>query len=289
MSYLSEFQTSGFDEVEIVRFLAKHGINIGDSSIDLRSALEDAFPDWKRVMSLLPSLTDREAASAFADIDMNTAGRLSDDSGAELSRWQTVIQRAIRAGELEADVADFEKDGKPKAWSIAPAKLAAWCATKGLAYPLPGGINLPATDAELRDALTDCERDRAQWKAKADGLELVGDQRQTLRVEIDRLRDELRAKEDEVAALSKQRDALKEDVLSGKTKSTALKIIGGLAIRGYGLNIHAERLERIGEIVRDLESVGAGVTEKTVREFIKEEANIIELGQARTKLPRKPL
>ncbi len=81
---------------------------------------------------------------------------------------------------------------------------------------------------------------------------------------------------DEIAALSREREVLKGESLSGKGRSTALKIIGGLVMEAYRMDIHAERLEGIGEIVRDLEKAGAGVTEKTLRDWIKESVTIIE-------------
>lgn len=276
MKFLSDFYSCGFEEAEIIRFLAKHGIDIGDATVSPAPAAGDSFPGWKQIMALLPRLTDTEAASAFVGLDMAGSGWLADDDQAELSRWQSVIRRAIRAGELAADETDFEHDGTPKEWAIFPTDLAAWCAAKSLAYPLPGGVELPATDAGLRNALTSCEQERAQWKARVGALEAVGDQRASLQVEIDRLRGELRAKTDEVAALGGDRDALKADSLSGKARSTALKIIGGLAMKGYGMTIHAERLEGISDLVKDLEKVGAGVTEKTLREWIKEAANVID-------------
>lgn len=264
-----------------MEFLAKHGINIGDATVPKAPAAGDSFPDWKRIMALLPKLTDTEAASAFVGLDLAGPGWLSDDDQAELSRWQSVIRRAIRAEELAADETDFEHDGTPKEWSILPTDLAAWCLAKNLAYPLPGGVELPATDAGLRSALTSCEQERAQWKVRAGALEAAGDQRAILQSEIDRLRGELRTKTDEVAALVRDRDALKAESLSGKGRSTVLKIIGGLAKEAYRMDIHAERLEGIGDMIKDLEKAGAGITEKTLRDWIKESATIIEPPKAK--------
>ncbi|GAB1394783.1 hypothetical protein MASR1M60_29470 [Rhodocyclaceae bacterium] len=280
MKSLSDFQSCGFDEAEIFAFLAKHGVNIGEASAS-QTPVGETFPDWKRIMALHPKLIDNEAAAAFAGIDLVAPGWLSDDEHAELSRWQSVIRRAIRAGELVAEASDFERDGTPKEWSILPADLAAWCSAKGWAYPLPAGVGLPATDAGLRDALARCEQERAQWKAKAEAQAEVGGQRAGLQAEIDRLRGELRAQADDIAALGRERDVLKADALSGKARTTALKIIGGLAMQGYGMTIHAERLEGIAELVKDLEKAGAAVTEKTLREWIKEAANVIDPPQAK--------
>jgi hypothetical protein len=86
----------------------------------------------------------------------------------------------------------------------------------------------------------------------------------------------LRTKTDEHAALTVELNQMKHDVLAGKSKTSALKIIGGLAMQGYRLNIHAARLDGIGDLVKDLQTVGADVTEKTLRVFLKEAAIVIE-------------
>ncbi|SFN45332.1 hypothetical protein SAMN05216386_1031 [Nitrosospira briensis] len=73
----------------------------------------------------------------------------------------------------------------------------------------------------------------------------------------------------------RQRDVQYADTLTGTERITALKMVGGMAMMGYGMDIHAGRLERIGEIIKDLERAGAAVTEKTVREWLKEAAGVI--------------
>ncbi len=74
MKSLSDFHYFGFEEAEITSFLAKHGINIGEASVTLAPTLVNSFPDWKRIMALLPKLTDTEAASAFVGIDLDAPG-----------------------------------------------------------------------------------------------------------------------------------------------------------------------------------------------------------------------
>lgn len=57
--------------------------------------------------------------------------------------------------------------------------------------------------------------------------------------------------------------------VSGKSRSTVAKIIGGLLIKGHGIDIHADRIEGLGDVMKDLESLGAGVSENALREWIK--------------------
>lgn len=260
---------------EVWPLLEKGGIQV-PAVLPAREPACPDWPDWKQVMSLLPTLTDSEAASAFAGVDLEASGYRSDDEYAEVSRWKTVLQRAILADELTAKATDFDKNGMPTEWCIVPADMVSWCHANGLAYPLPSRVSLPTTDAGLREALASCDRERAQWKAKAESMATVGDQCATLHAEIERLRGELRTKTDEQAALTVERNQLKSDALAGKSRTAALKIIGGLAMQGYRLNIHSQRLEGIGELIEDLQNVGADVTEKTLRVFLKDAANVIE-------------
>ena len=64
--------------------------------------------------------------------------------------------------------------------------------------------------------------------------------------------------------------------LDGKAKTTALRLIGGLAIGGYGMDIHAKRLDKLDDIVRDFEKNGISITSETMSKWIKEAAQIID-------------
>ncbi|MFZ6690878.1 hypothetical protein [Undibacterium sp. SXout20W] len=64
--------------------------------------------------------------------------------------------------------------------------------------------------------------------------------------------------------------------LDGKAKTTALRLIGGLAIGGYGMDIHAKRLDKLDDIVRDFEKNGISITSETMSKWIKEAAQVIE-------------
>jgi hypothetical protein len=276
MTYPSDvLDCVGFLRSDVWPLLAKAGID-GPVVLAIPKPVPPDWPEWKQVMALLPKLTDSEAASAFAGVDLESSGYRSDEELAEVSRWGTVICRAIMAEALPATAVKFDKDGEPSGWSIAPADLAAWCVARRVEYPLPTHLPLPTTDAGLREALVQCDQERAQWKAKAETLAAAGDQCASLQAEIERLRGDLSEKADELATLTVQRDQMKADALAGKSRTTALKIIGGMAIKGYRLNIHAARLDGIGDLVTDLQNAGADVTEKTLRVFLKEAANVIE-------------
>ncbi|MCK2097567.1 hypothetical protein [Thauera aromatica] len=268
----------GFLRSDILPLLAEAGVHVGDAGI-VQQQHEDC-PDWKLRLAVADYLTDQEVAAAIAGIDLSAPGWLSDQEQAELSAWADIVQRACASGSLKAEGADWNGDGTPRAWGVRLPDLAAWCASKSppIPYPLPGdpGMGRPATDAGLREALAASEKERAEWKAKAEAL-IAGQQScAILQAEIDRLRGELKARADEVAALTAERGALRADALAGKARTTALKIIGGLAMTGHGMTIHADRLEGISEMVRDLQRAGAEITDKTLREWIKGAAAVID-------------
>ncbi len=280
MKSLSDFQRFGFEEAEIAPFLSKHGVDIGTDSEAAYPLANEAFPEWKWIMSLHPYLSLDEAAAALSGIDREQSAWLRENEQAALFRWREVVLRAIRSGQLVAEesawILDGPEVGSANAWKITPAYLAAWCSAKGVPYPLPVRTVPPQTDASLRDALTSCEQERAQLRVKVTALKAAGDQRASLQSEIDRLRINLRGETERAAALSVERDSLKTDALNGKSKSTLLKIIGGLVSVAYRTNIHSSRIAGVGEMVRDLETVGAGVTEKTLSGLLKEAANVID-------------
>lgn len=265
----------GFLRSDVWPLLAKAGID-EPAVLAIPKPAPPDWPEWKQVMALLPTLSDAEAASAFAGVDLEASGYRSDDEFAEVSRWGTVICRAIMAEALPAKAVKFDEDGDPSGWSIAPADLAAWCVANQREYPLPSRGSLPATDAGLREALATCDRERAQWKAEAESMAAVGNRCASLQAEIERLRGDLRTMTDKQAASTVELTQMRSDALAGKSRTAALKIIGGLAMKGYGLNIHAARLDGIGDLVKDLQTAGGDVTEKTLRVFLKEAANVIE-------------
>lgn len=277
MTFLSDLHKHGFEESEIFPLLLKHGIDIGTDSEAAQPPLANkAFPEWKRVMSLHPYLTNKEAASVLSGIDFSAPGYLSDEEGADLMKWNELVERSILTQEIEAGVLSHTAQGKPESWSITPDSLAEWCRKKGIPYPLPACVSLPSTDAGLRDALACCEQERVQLLAKVTILEGAADQRAMLKEEIAYLRAELRSEADKSAVLTAERDSLKADALEGKARSTALKIIGGLLIDAYGMDIHAGRLEGIGELVKELDKAGVSIEPKTLSGYIKEAATLIE-------------
>ncbi len=63
-------------------------------------------------------------------------------------------------------------------------------------------------------------------------------------------------------------------------RNTLLKLVIGMAIKGYGYDPRAARSPSAGEIVADLQNLGIAITDDTVRKWLKEAATSV--------LPKKP-
>ena len=98
----------------------------------------------------------------------------------------------------------------------------------------------------------------------------------SLRLENNQLKKENSKFKGEISKLQVENKKLKDDALAGKTRSTALKIIGGLVKDVYGTDIHAGRLDNIGDIVKALQVQGVDVNEKTLRSYLQEAAKLIQ-------------
>lgn len=284
------------DKVDIDA-LVESAFAAGDSS-GREDSSGGGWPDWAIRLAANDELTDTEAAAAFAGIDPDWLdhddapwfGRLVDvvpeasyKPRARIASWQETLRRAIVAGALVATPIKHNKNGVPICWSISLRHLAVWCASRNspLAYPLPGNpsASVRTTDADLRDALVAAERDRDEWRRKAVALDEVKSERNRLRLEKDRLQTDL-------DAAQRTATAAKADLLAGKNRTSALRIIGGMAIRGYGFDIHGARFEKLGELLTDLESAGAVVDRKVLRRWLRDAAEVIDPRQVSKRADR---
>jgi hypothetical protein len=68
----------------------------------------------------------------------------------------------------------------------------------------------------------------------------------------------------------------KLDVIEGKSRTTALQLIGGLVMSTYKMDIHAKRLDQVAEVVEDITRQGINISSETVSKWIKEAAQVID-------------
>lgn len=79
----------------------------------------------------------------------------------------------------------------------------------------------------------------------------------------------------EAAEIRNKSKTLEEDALKGKTKTSLLKLIGALAIGGYGIDIHAARMD-VKPLLDDLELHGIKIDPDTIRARLKDAAEFVE-------------
>lgn len=200
----SEYDQLGFKADEIYPFLEQHGVTLprqdGVGAPAHEQPARPEFPDWKRVMIALPYLSLSEAAHAFAGVDPHAAGYQSNDEEAEIHRWRTVISRALYATDSTDRLEAESEGGDTPDWYIKPANLAAWCARKGLEYPLPGATVLPSTNSELLESLERLRQRLHVVETERDRNRVEGDH---LRVEVARLLERIVGKNREISSLER--------------------------------------------------------------------------------------
>ena len=126
---------------------------------------------------------------------------------------------------------------------VSPAEFIAWAEQTGVALP-----------QEMVDAV----------RASAGRIE----DRRSLAAERDELREEVKRLKGE---------AVREKPLSTRERETLLKIILGMAIKGYVYNPAAGRSNTPKEIADDLATLGISVSDDTVRQKLKDAFDTVEL------------
>lgn len=67
-----------------------------------------------------------------------------------------------------------------------------------------------------------------------------------------------------------------EKPMGNTERNTLLRIIAVLAVRGYGIDPKASRIEKLGEVRRDAEELGLSVSDDTLRAKLREAFDMIE-------------
>lgn len=246
---LSDFESVGFVPREIADFLHSYGVDIeGMPTSQAAVQAASAWPDWKVALSVHEKLSTWQAAAALAGIDPHQSGYLGDDDRADIARWESALS--------DSAYLTFMMDGDGR---LSLAEFAEWCDQKGIPYPLPrpaAAADL-ATDPELRAALDAARKAVSAWEAKAGKLEV------------------------ENAALKHAAEQAKATAseLKGKGRTSALKIIAGLASMTKMWGSGSDRNQRHGALAEHMRKLGVGVDSKTLTDWLSE---------AKKEIPIKP-
>jgi hypothetical protein len=123
------------------------------------------------------------------------------------------------------------------------------------------------------------------WKSSYDELkkkydeaaEFLNGLSQRVRADQD-VQEALRARVGELEAKLNATPPLERGVL-GKERESVLKLIIGMAIKGYRYDPTSSRSATVSEITSDLEQLGLSLSDDTVRKWLKEAAELLPRGE----------
>lgn len=280
MSCHSKYHEYGFNFKEISDFLAESSVSLG-----ARHSPDPVtgYPEWAYELAPITSFTVNQTRVLMLGCNPFDDFYINDSQSKELAIAEHLLWDAIDNGKLIS----FKKTNGDD--MLKQEDVRTWCESIGRAWciPLPEKTNvkneivIQATNGGdvFLERLQQSERENAvllEDNNQLSGdltkaLETITHQKQQLIDAAERLKVAIR----EQASFQAEFDILKADALEGKTKSTLLRIIGGIAMSGCGLVIHANRIDGISQAVNDLALMGVSIKEDTLRKHLKAAAELI--------------
>lgn len=117
----------------------------------------------------------------------------------------------------------------------------------------------------------------AELKAErlAQELAVIAAERDKLRHELQGLTENLVSAKKDAAQSQANLQKAKTDLLQGKSRTSALKLVGGMAMAVYKIPIKSSRLTGLAELKSDLERVGVTISEDVIRNHLNAAAEVI--------------
>jgi hypothetical protein len=212
--------------------------------------------------------TDHWSKAAYWSLDEATA--LSFSRAPEVVKWDKVksltrISPFAFKYERLRDLVLRAQGSQQLYDPVTPGFYIAWAKRNEISFP-----------ADLEAAVAARGVQIADWKTYYDDLKKKYDEAVGLVDALNKriLRDqeiqnELRAHIAELKATPTERGLL------GKERESVLKLIIGMAVRGYTFDPAANRTKAISEITSDLAELGISLSDDTVRKWLKEAAELL--------------
>lgn len=283
MAFHSDYHLYGFSKAEIEQFLGLHGIPVPLLPLQMNKT-NTKFPAWAEELKAKEIFTAWQAASILIGVNPYSpdAENLQYDERFNLAK--DLLDEAVTVGKLKAELRNGNYGGN----TFAHADLRAWAASVRREWCIPSLDYLdsfeavssaPGSNDVVLERLQQSERENAGLQADktrlTESLEKahakIDQQQQQLAEAAEKLISETRSKTE----FQSEFDSLKADALEGKTKSTLQRILGGIAMSGCGLDIHANRIDGISQAVSDLALMGVTIKEDTLRKHLKAAAELI--------------
>lgn len=280
MKYHSDYYDYGFSRSEIEKFLLGYEIKLVQYTA-VPTLSKPITPDWAEELKAKEFFTVWQAASVLINVNpfSSDSDNLQYDERYNVAR--DLLGEAARLGKIKAEL----KHGE---YTYHQKDLRAWAASIKRDWCIPPldenesnaiVISDPKSNDVVLQRLQQSERENVILQADktrlTESLEKaqakINQQQQQLAEAADKLISETRSKTE----FQSEFDSLKADALEGKTKSTLLKLLGGMAMIGAEIDIHATRIAGINQTVGDLALKGVVVDESTLSKRLKEAAELI--------------
>lgn len=287
MSHHSDYHEYGFNYKEISDFLAERSVSLG-----ARHSPDPVtgYPKWAYELAAINSFTVNQTRVLLVGCDPFDNFLIGEELRKDLAIADHMLWDAIESGSLSASK-------KPNGDDVLKQEdIRAWCESIGRAWciPLPekpnvtkavAGYEMKSNDV-LWDRMQQSEREKVRLQTEntnlKEKLELAQRQISTLQKQLEEAADKLIAETKSKSGFQSEFDALKADALEGKTKSILLKLLGGMAMIGAEIDIHATRIQGIKQTTDDLALKGVGIDEDTLRKRLKEAAALISNPRKKT-------
>ena len=191
----------------------------------------------------------------------------------KLEQYEEVSPFAAKYAKVR-NLATRAKNWKQLYDPVHPGIFLAWAKRNDIGFP-----------EELEELVTKYGQNIGDWKTAYETLKEAFD---TLKAQFDELADktkQISAERDErISALVEERDSLLDQVaelrasgkpLNPKERESLLKLVIGMAIKGYSYDPNMSRSPTAKKIADDLSEIGLSIDEDTVRKWLKEAAEIV--------------
>jgi hypothetical protein len=234
-----------------------------------------AQEEQERFFNQPHAMADFDHWSKAAYWSLDEAAALSFGRAPEVVKWDVVKSAAERSplakqyGRLR-DLMLRAKGAQQLYDPVLPGFYLAWAKRNEIAFPPDLEAAVVARGVQIAD-----------WKSSYDDLKEKYDETVGL---VDWLNKRLLSHQEIQTELKAQIAELKaksitappaERGLLGKERESVLKLIIGMAVKGYTYDPAAKRTETISEITSDLAELGLSLTDDTVRKWLKEAAELL--------------
>ncbi len=259
-----DFERLGFNRGDFMKLLNASGT----------AAAGPEQAKWEQGLFLRQWFTIDEAACIICG---RHPDEMEDWWGEQWPRSVVSMRQAILDAWRELDIDTDGCGDVQNHHRVSHPSIKTWCEQRGISWPLVRGPQAQPV-AGAADAANFAHRlAEAELKAErlAQDLAATTAERDKLRHELQGLTDDLVSAKKEAAQSQADLKQARADLLQGKSRTSALKLVGGMALAVYKIPIKSGRLTGLAELRKDLDSVGVAISEDVIRSHLNAAAEVI--------------